>query len=353
MIAELVDYVIGVDTHKLTHTAAVLAASTGATEALETAPATGDGYDSLIEFADCHSAASSRAWVIEGTGSYGSGFATILQARGEWVIEMDRPARPARRDGAKSDELDAVRCAREALARTQWAQPRAHGEREAMRLVLSTREAAVKDRTRAINQLKAVVITAPEQLRGRVRDLDGKSLLKACARLRVVSTHTEDYRATVSMLRRLATRIRHLDHEIADHNRDLQALTREHCPRLLAELGVGPVIAAQAYVSWSHQNRCRNDAAFANLAGVAPIPASSGQTIRYRLNRGGDRKLNRALHTLALTRARTHPETKDYIARRIADGKTPREARRCLKRYLARRVYRLLQTDAQQHLDKT
>jgi transposase len=353
MLAELVDHVIGVDTHKLSHTLAVVNASTGAAEANETAPATGDGYDALIEFADCHTTAGSRAWVIEGTGSYGAGLTAALRAQGEWVIEMDRPSRPARRDGAKSDELDAVRAAREALARTRWAEPRSRGQREAMRLLLATREAAVRDRTRAINQLKAVVISAPEELRACLRGLVGQSLLDACTTMRDRPTQGVDHRAAVAVLRRLAARIAHLDREVGDHDRDLKALTALHCPRLLAEHGAGHVVAAQVYVSWSHPGRCRSDAAFASLAGAAPIPASSGQTVRYRLNRGGDRQLNRALHTMALTRCRSHAETQAYLARRIADGKTAREARRCLKRYLARRVYRILEAQARVGLDKT
>ena len=117
----------------------------------------------------------------------------------------------------------------------------------------------------------------------------------------------------------------------------------ETAPQLLAEYGVGTVTAAQVIASWSHPGRCRNEAAFARLAGVAPITASSGQTHRHRLNRGGDRRLNHALHMIAVTRARGHQETRDYLARRVAEGKTPREARRCIKHYLARRLYRLLE----------
>ncbi len=152
-----------------------------------------------------------------------------------------------------------------------------------------------------------------------------------------------DYRATVAALRRLAVRIRHLDAEIKAHDKDLAALTAEHCPQVLAEFGVGPVTAAQAYISWSHPGRCRSEAAYANLGGVAPIEASSGKVVRYRLNRSGDRQLNRALHTIVLTRARMDPVTKEYIARRTAEGKTEREVRRCLKRYVARHLYRLLE----------
>ena len=342
-LADLVVHVIGVDTHKATHTGAVVTASTGGVEAVETVSADHAGYEALLEFADARSEPCERAWAIEGTGSYGAGLTRFLAARGEWVIEVDRPSRPARRDGAKSDELDAVRAAREALGRRDWAAPRAGAEREAMRVLLATREAAVRDRTRAINQLKAVIVSAPEQLRARLRTSNGAALITACARLRGGTGNDEAHRATVDSLRRLARRITHLNREIRDHDRDLRILTARHCPQVAAEYGVGPISAARCYVAWSHPRRCRNEAAYAQLGGTAPIEASSGQVVRHRLNRGGDRQLNRALHTIALTRARAHTPTQTYIARRVSQGKSERDARRCLKRYLARHIYRLLE----------
>jgi transposase len=343
VLADLVKHVIGVDTHKHSHTAAVVVAHSGGVEATEVAPATGAGYESLLEFADDHTTPGERVWAIEGTGSYGAGLAAFLGARGEWVIEVDRPSRPARRDGAKSDDLDAARAAREALGREKWAEPRARGDREALRVLVTTREAAVRGRTRAVNQLKALVIGAPEELRARLRGRTTPQLVSVCARLRDTPGRDREYRCTVATLRRVARRIRHLDAEIADHDRDLAALTAAVCPQLLAEPGVGPVGAAQAYVSWSHPGRCRNEGAFANLGGAAPIEASSGKVKRHRLNRGGDRQLNRTLHTIAQSRTRNDPATQRYIERRLAEGKSEREARRCLKRYIVRRLYRLLE----------
>jgi transposase len=350
---EVVSHVIGVDTHKDSHTAAVLDAGTGGVQAQDTVYANRDGYAALVELADEHSAPGDRAWAIEGTGSYGAGLAEYLSTRGEWVIEIDRPTRPARRDGAKSDDLDAVRAAREALARHRWATPRARGAREAMRVLVTTRAGAVRDRTRATNQLKAMVVSAPEALRDRLRAARTPELVGRCTRLRDTPNQAQDYRATAAALRRLAQRIRHLDQEIADHDRDLTALTDEHCPQLVAEHGVGPITGAQVYISWSHPGRCRHEAAFANLAGTAPIDASSGQTVRRRLNRGGDRALNCTLHAIILTRARGDDRSRAYIARRVAEGKTTREARRCLKRYLARHLYRLLENPPQPTLDET
>jgi len=342
-LEDLVTHVVGVHTHKDTHTAAVVVAATGGAEQIEEVLANRDGYEALVELADSYCDAGDRAWAIEGTGSYGAGLAAFLKRRGEWVIEIDRPTRPAQRDGAKSDPLDAVRAAREALGRTSWAEPRARGEREAMRVLVTTREGAVRDRTRAINQLKAMIVSAPEDLRDKLRSDSGSALIDRCARLRANPSRGEDDNATIAALARLAKRIQHLNREIHDHDHDIDTLTQRHCPQLLAEYGVGPIVAAQVYIAWSHSGRCRNEAAFANLAGTAPIAASSGATVRYRLNRGGDRQLNRALHTVVLSRSRGHDTTQRYIKQRLADGKTARETKRCLKRYLSRHFYRLLE----------
>lgn len=342
-LQEMVSHVIGVDTHRDTHTAAAVEAVTGADLAITEVHTNRDGFEELIEFADQFTAPEDRAWAVEGTGSYGASLAEFLAQRGELVIEVDRPSRPARRNGSKSDPLDAVRAAREALARDTWAQPRARGDREAMRAIATTRASAVRDRTRAINQLKAMVVSAPDNLRDQLRCLSRPQLIDRCARLRRCPTRPADHQATVAALRRLAHRIQHLDDEITDHDRDLAALTQSHCPQLLAEPGIGPVTAAQIYIAWSHPGRCRSEAAFANLAGAAPVEASSGQVTRHRLNRGGDRQLNRALHTIVLTRTRHDPETQTYIARRATENKTSRDSRRCLKRYLARRLFRLLE----------
>lgn len=347
MLEGLVGCVVGVDTHKNSHTAAVIAAGTGAVLEMITIAADAAGYRNVVALADAHSAPATRAWSIEGTGSYGAGLCSFLQARGELVFELDRPGCPARRDGAKDDGLDAVRAGRELLARNRCATPRAGGRRDAMRILLATREGATKDKARAINQLKAAVVTAPEPVRDRIRGLNGRTLIGRCARLR--HTHGEDAaeRATVDCLRRLAARIAHLNREIDAHTAELEALTAQHCPQLLNEVGIGAVVAAQIYIAWSHPGRCRNEAAFASLAGTAPIPASSGETIRYRLNRGGDRQLNRAIHTIVITRTYRDPNTKAYIQRCLADGKSRREARRCIKRYIARHLFRLLENPPQ------
>ena len=328
MLAEHADHVIGVDTHRDTNTAAVLTEG-GAVVAQQQCATDAMGYRRVVAFADEH-ASGRRVWAIEGTGSYGAGLTSHLLERGEWVVEIDRPARPARRNGAKTDNLDAVRAAREALTRDHLAAPRARGDREAMRVMLAARQGAVVARTKAIGQLKALIVNAPEALRDQLRAGTTDQQLVKCSRLRTVPTHSLEHRATVRAIRAVARRALFLEAEAAEHESELEQL----------------VTAAQFLVSWSHHGRIRNEAAFATLGGVAPIPASSGQTVRHRLNRSGDRQLNRALHTVALSRLQHHSETKAYAARRTADGKTRREIRRCLKRAIAREIFRLLEAHA-------
>ena len=343
MLADQVDHVIGVDTHRDSHAAAVVAAPSGALELETTIVANPFGYKRLLRFARQH-ARGRRVWAIESSGSFGAGLAMFLLEQGEWVVEVERPVRAARRNGAKSDALDALRAAREALSREHLAQPRCRGDREAMRVLLVTRRGAMRARTRAINHLKALVVTAHEELRHQLRGLRTDELVTRCARLRTSPSHSAEHRATVIALRHTARRALALEAEANDLQSELEAIIARVVPDLLAETGVGAISAAQLYCAWSHRGRLRTDAAFAMLAGAAPIPASSGQTIRHRLNRGGDRQLNCALHTIVLCRLKHDPATRAYAARRLADGKTPREIKRCLKRYLARRLYRILET---------
>ena len=249
---------------------------------------------------------------------------------------------PARRNG-KTDAVDAVRAARDVLAREQQIEPREHGDREAIRVLLATRQGAVVARTQAINQLRALVVTAPEPLRARLDRPVGRCVARRCARMRTGAAMTAEHEATVVALRACARRAQACGLEADELERRLLVLVRQVAPALLDEPGVGPISAAAIVLAWSHHGRIRNDAAFAQLAGVAPIPASSGQTVRHRLNRGGDRQLNRALHTIVLARVTCHAETRAYVERRRAEGKTNREIRRCLKRYVARRVYKVLE----------
>lgn len=343
MLADQVDLVVGVDTHKHTHTAAVVDRLGGVHATVEFS-ADRAGYRRVIR--ELTRADALRVWAVEGTGSYGAGLTAFLLDSGERVVEVERPARPARRHGAKSDAIDAVRAAREVLARDQQIEPRRRGDREAIRVLASTRHGAVVARTKAWNQLHALVLTAPIELRERLAGLTGMGLVRRCAGLRIRAEHDTERQATVRALRACARRVISCGDEATELERHLETVLREVVPELLAEPGVGPVTAAAIYLAWSHAGRIRNEAAFASLAGVAPIPASSGQTIRHRLNRGGDRQLNRALHTIVVARMVCHDETRAYAARRLAEGKTTREIRRCLKRHLARRLFKLLEQAA-------
>jgi transposase len=342
MLADEVDYVIGVDTHRDQHTLAVVVAPTGAVLAQTVVRASAGGYADALRFA-ARQAGAVRVWAVEGAGHYGAGLTRYLADRGEAVLEVGRHARVERRLRGKDDPLDAIRAARAGLAAETLTRPRAGARQEALRVLLLARRSAVDVRRVALVQLRSLIVTAPESLREELRRLSQTKLIQRCSRFRRSSSRTPDELAIVLTLRSLARRIEaateeadELEHEIREHVRAL-------VPELLDEAGVGPIVAAQLIASWSHKDRVRSEAAFARLAGVAPLPASSGQTIRHRLSRGGDRQLNRALHTVVLHRRQHDPATRDYIARRLAEGKTTREATRVLKRYLARHLYRVMQ----------
>ena len=214
-----------------------------------------------------------------------------------------------------------------------------------MRVLLTTREGAILARTKALTHLKSLLVSAPAPLRDQLRRHPINDLVARCSRLRTSPTQTAEHRATITVLRSTARRALMLEAEAADLASQLELLLAEIAPELLDEPGIGPISAAQLLIAYSHTGRLRSEAAFASLAGAAPIPASSGQTVRYRLNRGGDRQLNRALHTITLSRLTHHYATRAYAHRRAAEGKTTREIKRCLKRYLARQLYRQLQTN--------
>jgi transposase len=341
-LAEGYEYVIGGDPGRDTIDLAVLDTATGRTRAHLAASADGAGYAQMLECAS-QQAPGRRVWALEGTGSFAAGLADALADAGEDVVEVGALKR---RRGAKNDRLDAVRAARSAMAREQQASPRARGLREAIRALTTTRHAVLVSRTKAINELKSLIIVAPEHLRAGLR---GRSLARQLDRIEAMSASAEatvGHRITILTLHSITARIRFLSSQLADLDPELTQLVRQHPagPALLAEPGVGPVVAAQMLISWSHHGRVRSEAAFAALAGAAPLEASSGQRTRHRLNPGGDRALNRALHTVAITRMRCHPETRAYETRRTAQGKTHRDIRRCLKRAIARRLYRIMET---------
>jgi transposase len=340
MLADEVDFVIGVDTHRDAHALAVVAAPTGGVLLVEPwLAASPRGYRRLLALARAH-APGARVFAVEGTGSYGAGLARFLAEQGERVLEVERPQR-ARRRGGKSDVLDAVRAARCPLGENKVGQPRAGGSRAALQALLRTREGALEARRTGLCQLRALIVTAPADLREELRGLTRARLLRRCARMR--AGRALERRGTRLALRLLARRIQLLTSEERALKLEIAALVEQLAPPLQAEPGVGPITAAQVIVAWSHRGRLRSEAAFARLAGAPPIPASSGMIIRHRLDRGGDRQLNRALHTIIVSRRKHHPPTITYIDRRLSEGKSVREAIRILKRYLARSLYRTLE----------
>jgi transposase len=343
-LTEIAEVVIGVDTHMHTHSAAAVDARTGGVLGEITVTADAGGYQKMTDFADEHGGL--RAWAIEGTGGHGNGLARVLAGRGELVLELDRPERAKRRNGAKSDPLDAIRAAREALSRAKLGTPRATGDRQALSVLLAARRSAVQAGADAQLQLFSLVIAAPEPLRGRFRGHKLPAMVRLAAQLRVSPRWDTETATTARVLRGLARRARELAAEAARHEHDIRAIVCSWRPDLLAQRGVGPITAATVLCAWSHPGRFRSEAAFAMLGGVAPIPADSGSgsiPVRHRLNRYGDRQLNRALLTIVLSRLRWDPVTQAYAARRTAEGKTAREIKRCLKRYIARDLYRLLE----------
>lgn len=332
---------IGVDTHRDGHVAVALDRFGGLLGSLElTADAA--GYRRLWEWVSQFG--GSARFAVEGTGSYGRGLTVFLAAAGGQVFECERPRRRDRRAG-KSDLIDAEQAARRLLSGQRLARPRAGSPvREDLRVLLAQRHSAVQARTAALNQLHGFALTLPERLRESLRGRRGIALAKTAVGLRVRCGESVDL---VGALHGIGRRALQLHTEIAAVDARLDEITAQLVPELRAEVGVGPVSAAQLVVSSGDPNRMRSEASFAALAGTSPVEASSGLTKRHRLNRGGDRQLNRALHVIALSRARRHEQTAAYQQRLLAAGKTPREARRCLKRQLARHFYNKLKTNPQ------
>jgi transposase len=282
-------------------------------------------------------------WAVEGTRHYGLGLARHLASAGEQVSEIDAGRHAGKRRAGNSDAIDAVRAARELLARPHPAQMRAGGDREALRLLMTDRDNAIQSAKTARTALAAILVTAPAPLREQLRHLPREQRAKQCAALTCPANSDRQTLIGHQTLIRLGQRITALTKATAEPGAQIAAIVEDMAPGLAAaEHGPGALSAAQLLLSWSHAGRIRSEAAFAMLPGTAPVPVSSGRTGRHRLNRLGDRQLNRALHQIAVTRLRCHPPALAYVQRRHAEGKTDREIRRCIKRYLARHLYRTL-----------
>ncbi len=339
-LAERVDAVVGVDTH----TAAVVSA-VGAVLAELTVTATADGVAVLLAWAPQHTdrlGEGRRVWALDSARSHGVGLLRALRAAGETVLEAPKPTATARRRGGKSDALDAVHAARAVPAADHAATPRADGDREALRILQVCRRHYTDARTATVNLFKSLILTADDDLRDQFRGRTTNQQVRHAVHLDH-SGGSALQRLCRSQLAALAAQILELDRELTTNLAQIRALVTTMCPALLDQPGIGPVTAAVALIAWSHPGRVRSEAAF---AGVNPVPASSGRTIRHRLNPGGDRTLNAALHTIAKSRQRCHQPTKDYIARRTAEGRTPREITRILKRYIARQIWRIIEASS-------
>lgn len=335
----------GVDTHAATHHCVVIDTN-GAFLGSQQFSVDPSGYAAMLAWMRRHGTVERVG--VEGTGAYGAGLARYLNDQQLTVIEAPRPDRRRRRQCGKSDPIDAEAAARAVLAGTATVTPKfSNGPIEAIRALRVARNGAIKAKTAATNALGAMVITAPEPLRSQLSTRTTTALVTACLRLRPDPSRLHDpLQATKVALRSIAQRARALALEARELERQLSRLTRQAAPATTAVFALGPDTAAALLVTiGDNPDRLRSEAAFARLCGVAPIPASSGKTNRHRLHRGGDRTANRALHIAVVVRLRYHQPTRDYAARRRAQGLTMPEIIRCLKRYLAREVFAALRAD--------
>jgi transposase len=332
--------ILGVDTHKDVHVAALIT-TLGVQLADATFPTTTAGYRQLLAWARSFGVLHRAG--VEGTGSYGAALTRYLRRQHLTVIEVNRPDRAARRRHGKSDIVDAVAAARAILAERAAATAKTgDGPIEMLRMFRLARASAVKSRTQAVNQLKALIVTADAALRDGLTGLSNAALIRHCANL-PPAPPSDVATATMYTLRRLAQRIQTLTTEERELQQQITAVLNACAPQLLQRHGIGPDSASALLVTaGDNPDRLHGEASFAALCGVSPIEASSGKTRRRRLNRGGDRSANAALYRIALTRARSDQATRDYLDRRTADGKTRREAIRCIKRYIAREIYHLI-----------
>ena len=332
---------VGVDTHKDIHVAVALDGLGRRLGALSV-PTTPAGYKELVDWANGFGPLGRAG--VEGTGSFGAGLTRFLRAEGIEVFEVIRPRRRDQYRSGKSDPIDAEAAARAVLAGTATGRPKgADGEVEMIRTLRGARRSAVKARAQAANQLRAMLITAPERLKSELRTLSTAKLVARSSRFRPGTDLAGVEATTKFAMRSVARRYQRLSEEIYELDEQLGRLVAQAAPQLLAVEGVSTDTAASLLIAAGDDpERLKNEAAFAHLCGAAPIPASSGKTVRHRLNRHGDRDANRALYVIAMCRMSRDERTRTYVARRTKEGKTKKEIIRCLKRYIAREVYRVL-----------
>ena len=332
---------MGVDTHLEVHVACALE-DRGRVVATSSIPTTPAGYQALLVWAQ--GLGEVEAWGIEGTSSYGAGLCRWLGAAGQVVWEVNRPDRSARRRHGKSDAVDARAAARAVQAGLASVVPKAGtGQVEAIRALRVARGGAMKARTAAVNALKGLLVTAPVALRERLRGLGTVELVAGCAAPPAAGQREAALVGVGAAMASLAGRIQALDGELDALGQQLDRLVGQAAPALLAMFGVGTDSAGALLVAaGDNPGRLRSEAAVAALCGASPVQASSGKTVRHRLNRGGNRQANAALHRIVVVRLRHHQPTRQYLARRLAQGKSKREVIRCLKRYVVREVFQAL-----------
>jgi transposase len=343
MLAEVVDAVIGIDTHRDSHEVEIADAA-GKPITVMRVGNDSAGFAQLLAAIAKVAPGPRMAVCIEGSRSYGIGLARALATAGLLVIECEQPSRKQRRGKGKSDPIDAHLAVLAALRLDtgRLAVPRADGDREALRILLVARQEITAARTAQASRLRALLLAGDDTDRQAARGALTQGVLTALAGRKLPAQAAREQAVRQAEILRLADALCQARRQLKDNRKQLLVIVNDVAPGLTSRYGIGPVSAAQAIVSFFHSGRCRNEAAFAALGGTSPIPASSGQTVRHRLNRGGDRALNRAIHAIALTRIRSCARTRAYVTRRTAEGKTPREIRRCLKRYIARELYRQL-----------
>jgi hypothetical protein len=330
---------VGVDTHKGSHFAVALD-DLGQLLGELTIAVCAAGYDELERWA--RGFGTDRQQIVfglEGASSWGSGLCEHLQAAGCEVLEVERPRRSDRRRG-KSDRIDAIAAAKRVLAGESTSTPRRRGALTALRALLVAQRSAVTQRTRLLNEIQALHASAPVALRERIGEGNGRQLERRLARMRIRANAEPAERAVLGVMRDMADRSRALAVDVARYERELAQLVASLDPTLLHETGVGPISAAKLLVC--DPTRFSSEAAFARCNGTAPIPASSGKTVRHRLNHGDDRQVNNAIHTITLSRSLHHPETHAYLDHRVTEGKTKHEAMRSLKRHLSRYPFQRL-----------
>jgi transposase len=334
------EVILGVDTHKDTHVAAVIT-TVGAVAASHSFPTTMAGYHQLLAWA--RTFGTLRRAGVECTGSYGAALTRHLRAAGITVIEVNQSYKATHRRRGKTDTIDAQAAARAVLSGRATATAKtSDGPVEMLRMFKLAKSSAIKSRTQAINQLKAVLVAADPTLREALSGLSTPILIRQCAQL-PADPPSDATSAATWTLRLLARRIVELTGEIDDLNQQLARAVNRHTSKLLARPGVGPDCAAALLITaGDNPERLGSEASYAALCGASPVEMSSGKTARLRLNRGGDRQANAALYRIALSRLRWDPQTRAYLARRITEGKTRREALRCLKRYIAREIYQII-----------